>query len=436
MSEHFGNDKNLPTKPDYEKLVFGTARPQSGKKGPEGENTASSGNGYDITVLAIVASALLVIITLCLVVVSRGMLVSHDGKFSFVFGDTAGDPFKTAGSDVPVVTHEGLDIDLSDPPMSVTPVENPGELTVDVIAEQVNPSVVAVMVSGMNGYSVVSGVVMTEDGFIVTSAEPLRWVNSVIVCTRDGGRYEASLVGMDLSSDIAVIKTDATGLDAAVFGNSDAVRVGDRVVAIGTPYDLALMGTTTSGIVSAINRNIVRGDGVLALMQSDITVAEGFAGGPLINKYGQIVGIITCSFGEDYSGFGFAVPMNTAKGIIEKIVNTVSSGRTDPVPSLGISAYFVEERIAEAYGLPEGLAVTDVAQNSHSYAMGLRAGDVITELDGVRLTDVLIYETLKGRHSVGDMVELTVYRDENLYDDEKGEYISMSVYLINFADIQ
>ena len=80
--------------------------------------------------------------------------------------------------------------------------------------------------------------------------------------------------------------------------------------------------------------------------------------------------------------------------------------------------------------------MTDVAQNSHSYAMGLRAGDVITELDGVRLTDVLIYENLKGRHSVGDMVELTVYRDENLYDDEGGEYISMSVYLINFADIQ
>lgn len=427
---------DLPVKPDYSSLVFGTERPQPGGKSGQGGDGSSSGNGYDITVLAIVASVLLVVITLCIVAVSRGMFISHEGKVSLILGEEGDDPFKTAGEQIPVVSDEGLDIDLSDPPVSVNVVENPGELTVDVIADRVTPSVVAVMVSGMDGVSVVSGIVLTENGFIVTSAEALRWMNSVTVATTDGGRYTAELVGMDISSDIAVIKAAATGLEAAVFGNSDAIRVGDRMVAIGTPYDIALMGTTTSGIVSAINRDIIRGSSVLALIQSDITVSGGFAGGPLINKYGQIVGIITCSFGEEYTGFGFAVPMNTAKGLIEDIVNTASSGERLPVPSLGINAYFIEERVAEAYGIPEGLAVTDVDQNAHSFSVGLRPGDVITAIDGVRLTDVLIYETIKSRHSVGDMVELTVYRDSNRFDNDKGEYVSMSVCFIDSADIQ
>ncbi|MBR4941418.1 MAG: trypsin-like peptidase domain-containing protein [Clostridia bacterium] len=437
MTENNDFEKSYPVKPDYDKLVFGTALPAETEKKPQESGMGANG-GYDVTVLAVVAAVLLVIITLCLLVVSNGMLISHDGKFSFILGEDQDDPFKTVSTTVLSETDAGLDINISDPPaMSVNPVENQGILSAAEIAEQVTPSVVAVMVSGVDGDSIVSGIVLTEDGLIVTSAEALRWMDSVSVITLDGDRYAAALVGMDLSADIAVMKVDATGLDAAVFGNSDAVEVGDTVVAIGTPYDMSLMGTVTSGMVSSINRDIVRDDRVIALIQSDLTVKDGFSGGPIINKYGQIVGIITRSFGEDYDGFGFAVPMNTAKGYIENIVNTAASGEEkEPAASLGINAYFISDRVAEAYGLPRGLVVTDVQENSSTFASGLRSGDIITELDGVRLTDIWIYENVKSHHKVGDKVELTVYRDGNRFDENQGEYLTLTVYFIDNSEFR
>ncbi len=434
-------DKNqieniYPTKPDYENLVFGTARPQK-SGGTVGEKKNSSSDGAEVTVLAIVAAVILVVIAFCLIFVSKGMFVSHDGDFSLIFRGDAKNPFKTAASTVATEANNGFDIDISDPPgFSVTEVESHGVMSVAKIAEDVSPSVVAVVVDGVNGYSVVSGVVLTDNGLIVTSAEALRWVSGVTVVDHSGKRYSAALVGMNLYSDIAVIKVDAVGLDAAVFGNSNAVLVGDSVVAIGTPYDLSLMGTTTSGIVSAINRDIVRGDSVIALIQSDITVTDGFAGGPLINKYGQIVGIVTRMFGGDYSEFGFAVPMDTVREIIVDIVNTAASGDAAPVPSLGINAYFMDDRIADAYGMPEGLVIREVFENTPTHAAGIRPGDVITMMDGVRLTDLAIYRNIKNTHSVGDRVELTVYRDANIYDHIGGEYLNFTVYFINEADIQ
>lgn len=436
MTDNHDIEKIYPVRPDYENLVFDRVNGKNSADGTDKQKNAPQG-GYDVTVLAIVAAVLLVLITFCLIVVSRGMFVSHDGSFSLIFGGDNENPFKRVEQSNLQITEDALDIDISDPPaFSVSPVDNPGVLSEAEIAEQVTPSVVAVLVSGLNEQVIVSGVILTTDGFIVTSAEALRWVDAVSVVTPDGARYVASLVGMDISSDIAIIKINATGLDAAVFGNSNAVQVGDRLVAIGTPYDLSLMGSATSGIVSAINRNIVNGDSVISLIQSDVTVTDGFAGGPMINKYGQVVGIITRSMGEGYSEFGFAVPMSTAKDIIEKIVKKAASDTDEPVLSLGINAYFIEKRVASAYGFPEGLVVTKVLENTSTYAAGLRAGDVITAMDGVRLTDILVYENVKNRHNIGDKVEVTVYRDDNRFDEVSGEYLTFAVYFIDSAEIQ
>ncbi|MBQ1955987.1 MAG: trypsin-like peptidase domain-containing protein [Clostridia bacterium] len=435
MTDNHDIEKNYPVRPDYGDLAFD--RVDKAKNTPSAENKQASSGGYDVTVLAIVAAVLLVLITFCLIIVSRGMLVSHDGTFSLIFGSEGEDPFKRVEQSSLQIQEDPLDIDLSDPPaFSVAPVENPGVLSEAEIVEQVNPSVVAVLVSGLNDQTIVSGVILTTDGFIVTSADALRWVDSVSVVTPDGEKYAARLIGMDLSADIAVIKIDATGLDAAVFGNSNAVQVGERLVAIGTPYDLSLMGSTTSGIASAINRNIINGDSVISLIQCDITVTDGFAGGPMINKYGQVVGIITRSMGEGYSEFGFAVPLNTAKDIIEKIVRTAAGEKTEPVLSLGINAYFIEKRVASAYGFPTGLVITKVIEDTGAYAGGLREGDVITSLDGVRLTDIMVYENIKNRHNVGDMVEVTVYRDDNRFDEVSGKYLTFSVYFIDSAELQ
>ena len=435
MTDNHGIEKTYPVRPDYENIVFDKV--DGGKGSPSGKKKQAASGGYDITVLAIVAAVLLVLITFCLIVVSRGMLVSHDGTFSLIFGSEGEDPFRRVGESNLQITEDQIDIDLSDPPaFSVASVDNPGILSEAEIASDVSPSVVAVLVSGVNEQTIVSGIILTTDGFIVTSAEALRWVDSVSVVTPDGKRYAASLIGMDLSSDIAVIKIDATELDAAVFGNSNAVQVGDRLVAIGTPYDLSMMGSTTSGIASAINRNIINGDSVISLIQCDITVTDGFAGGPMINKYGQVVGIITRSMGTEYSEFGFAVPLNTAKDIIEKIVRKAAGEATEPVLSLGINAYFIEKRVASAYGFPEGLVITKVMEDTGTYAAGLREGDVITALDGVRLTDIMVYENVRNRHSVGDKVEVTVYRDDDRFDEISGEYLTFSVYFIDSAELQ
>ncbi|MBR6772202.1 MAG: trypsin-like peptidase domain-containing protein [Clostridia bacterium] len=435
MTDNHDIENAYPVRPDYGNIVFDRAGAGKGAAAEEKKKTASG--GYDVTVLAIVAAVLLVLITFCLIIVSRGMLVSHDGTFSLIFGSEGEDPFKRVEGSNLKITEDALAIDISDPPpFSVAPVENPGVLSEEEIVEQVTPSVVAVLISGLNDQTIVSGVILTTDGFIVTSAEALRWVDSVSVVTPNGERYSARLIGMDLSADIAVIKIDATGLDAAVFGNSNAVRVGERLVAIGTPYDLSLMGSTTSGIASAINRNIINGDSVISLIQCDITVTDGFAGGPMINKYGQVVGIITRSMGEGYSEFGFAVPMSTAKDILEKIVRKAAGEKTEPVLSLGINAYFIEKRVASAYGFPEGLVITKVLENTGTYAAGLRAGDVITSLDGVRLTDIMVYENVRKQHSVGDKVEVTVYRDDDRFDNVSGEYLTFSVYFIDSAELQ
>ena len=436
MTDNHENEISYPVRPDYENIVFDKVGTGKGKTSDSGNEKHPSG-GYDVTVLAIVAAILLVAITFCLIVVSRGMLVTHDGNFSLIFGGDSGEPFKRVEGSQFQISEEPIDISISDPPpVSVMTVENPGELSETEIASVVTPSVVAVVISGVNSQEIVSGIILTTDGFIVTSAEALRWVNSVAVVTVDGARYPASLVGMDLSSDIAVIKIDATGLDAAVFGNSNAVQVGDRLVAIGTPYNLSLMGTATSGIASAINRNIINGDGIISLIQCDITVTDGFAGGPLTNKYGQVIGIITRAIGEDYAEFGFAVPMSTAKGVIEEIVKKAAAQSQEPVLTLGINAYFAEKKVASAYGLPAGLVVTKVLENTSTYDAGLRAGDVITHMDGVKLTDILVYENIKNRHSVGDKVEVTVYRDDDRFDEKDGEYLDFTVYFMSSADIQ
>lgn len=437
MTDNNNLEKAYPTKPDYDRLVFGPAVPASKYSGDAPEKRRQS-EPNDIKLLAIVAAVLLALISGSFIIITNGILIRHNGKFSFLLRQKdESDYFKPSVTASPVVTDNGIDIDLSDPPgLGTAEVENPGVLSTAEIAEKVAPSVVAILSSGVDGQSIVSGVILTENGFIVTSASAVKWASGLTVVVDSGERFEAELVGMNLGADLAVIKISAAGLDSAVFGNSDAVMVGDKLVAIGTPYNLTLMGTTTSGIVSALNRNIIHGGSSMSLIQSDITVSSGFSGGPIINVYGQVVGIITCAVGGDYDGFSFAIPMNSAKTIIESIVNSASESATySSGACLGIDAFFMSKKLAAASNLPVGLCVTGVYEGSSAYDEGLRAGDVITEIDGVRLTDLLAYNTIKESHSEGDIVELTVYRDEDRFDDEEGEYLEIAVYFIDSSQM-
>lgn len=354
-------------------------------------------------------------------------MTGDDGRISVIFGGgAASDPFARPEASGQTAASGGLTIE--DPPSGVTtvPVENPGELTIPQIAKEVKPSVVGIAAYGSGYMSVGSGIILTGNGYIVTSYSVIRGAGELTVVLASGEKYPAEVVGADASSDIAVIYIEAAGLPAATFGNSDALEVGDLAVAIGTPYSLSLMGTTTSGIISAINRDIIIDGRVMSLIQTDASVAEGSAGGALVNKYGQIVGINSIALGKEFGGIGFAVPMNTAKPIIDELVK---QGGISANPSLGITGQFLSNELSATYGLPDGLYVRAVWTGSDTYKKGVRPGDIVTALDGVRITDISAYNERKNSHRAGESVMLTVYRDSNIYDDQPGNYFSVTVTL-------
>ena len=436
MTEELENrEKRYPVVPDYDTLTFGRDAP-----GVRGEQQAVSGGRpprgrRDIVVLSAVAAALLLLIAVWLGLIMTGALVRRNGKMGFGFGGQSGsDPFRLAVESEPVVPDSSLDIDIHDPPaVETSPVKSAGLMTAGEIADRLSPSVVAVLNNGLTGSSAASGVILTENGFIVTTAEAVRWSDGLIVVLPDGRRRAAALVGMDAGTDIAVLKVEESGLKSAVFGNSNVVRTGDAVVAVGVPYEMGLTPMASSGIVSAVRRNVVRGDRTLSVIQTDARLTAEFAGAPLVNVYGQVVGIVSSAVSEGAS-FGGAVPMNTAKTVIEALVAAASgagtgSTETGGTANLGLNAFFMGERMAAANGLPVGLFVTGVPAGSGAEKAGLRAGDVITGMDGVRLTDILVYTRLAAKHAAGDTALLRVYRDENRYDDREGTYFETEIVM-------
>lgn len=395
------------------------------------------------TLKLMLAAVLTAVFALTVIVVGavliRGVDVvkNDDGSISFVLrAPENGNPFAVAATSdrfSPPLTEFSMTI--KDPPsggISTTPVENEGELTIPRIAEKVKPSVVGVMSTYRMYYLLGSGVILTDDGYIVTNCHVVSGASAVTVFLDSGEKFDANVIGADESSDLAVLKIEAENLTPATFGNSDALEVGDLAVVIGTPYDLSLMGTTTAGIISAINRDIVINNRTMSLIQTDASINSGNSGGALVNKYGQVVGIPSLKIGQDYEGIGFAIPMNTAKPIIEELI---TYGRVTKRPALGVSGQFLTSAVSKAYGLPTGLYVSSVYPTSDAYVKGVRAGDIITEIDGVALNDVVAYNDIKNVHKAGDTITITVYRDNNFYDKNPGAYLKITIVLIDESEL-
>jgi serine protease Do len=198
------------------------------------------------------------------------------------------------------------------------------ELTIQEIYKRVNPAVVTVIVEQKNNSSIGSGIIFTEDGYILTNAHVIKGGFSCRVCLSNGHYYDAFLVGYDQTQDMAVLKVEAEDLPVAKFGNSNKLMVGDSVYAIGAPLGVELRGTLTDGIVSAINRDVEIGDMIMTLIQTNAALNEGNSGGPLINVYGQVIGINTIKMNSDYSnvteGLGFAIPITDAASIVDELI--------------------------------------------------------------------------------------------------------------------
>jgi serine protease Do len=230
--------------------------------------------------------------------------------------------------------------------------------------------------------------------------------DAMTVILINGKELEATLVGRDPQTDLAVIKVDPANLSVAELGDSSKLKVGELAVAIGSPMGTEYAGSVTAGIISGLNRKVSVGDNTIKLIQTDAAINPGNSGGALVNSEGKVIGINTIKLAETtVEGMGFAIPINVAKPIIQDLINNKKISR----PYLGIQGMTLSKETAEQNKLPQGVYVSDVVPYSGADRAGIKRGDIITMLDGKKVLTIeeLIAEIKK--HKVGDIVKLEVF---------------------------
>ncbi|WP_302497080.1 S1C family serine protease [uncultured Flavonifractor sp.] len=282
--------------------------------------------------------------------------------------------------------------------------------TLQTIYQENIQSIVSIWGDAGTSYSFGTGVVLSAGGYIITNTHVIEGCSSVKVVLQDDSSYEALLVGMDVPTDLAVLKIDAQNLHPAVFGNSDELQVGDTVVAIGNPLGQELRGTMTDGIISAINRDVDVDGYSMVLIQTTAALNSGNSGGALINEYGQVVGITNMkmsAYDDTVEGLGFAIPTTTVKTVVDDLIR---QGYVSGEPSIGITCYTVTEEMAEEYDLPLGVYVKSVQQDSDAKKQGVFPGDVIVEANGQSITTIEELLALKEGMEAGDVIHFRLWR--------------------------
>lgn len=255
-----------------------------------------------------------------------------------------------------------------------------------------------------------SGFILRSDGYILTNQHVIDGAGSIRVTLYNGETYDAKLTGSDESSDIAVIKIDAEGLTPVTTGDSDALRVGDGVVAIGNPLG-ELTFSLTHGVISALDRTVTISQKIaMDLIQTDCAINSGNSGGPLFNMYGEVVGITSAKYSGSGSGasvdnIGFAIPINDAVAIAESIIDNGYIVK----PYVGVSVSNVTTELRR-YGLPQGVIIRQVVEDSPAEKAGLKADDIVTAVNGTAVTDSTAFTYIVGKAKAGDQLKLSVYR--------------------------
>ncbi|MEG2569985.1 MAG: trypsin-like peptidase domain-containing protein [Clostridia bacterium] len=331
----------------------------------------------------------------------------NDGHLEIAAGD------KANGNDEKINEH----LKIQPPPSVSGGASANGRLSIKEVAKKVRTSVVGVISEGGADFSssgVGSGIIMSADGYIITNNHVVEGMSKISVVTDAGKNYPAKVIGTDSRTDLAVLKITATGLPVAVFGNSDKLEQGDVAVAIGNPAGIQLQNTVTSGIISAINRDIIIEDREMTLIQTDASINPGNSGGPLVNEFGQVIGINTVKIGISYyEGLGFAIPINTVKPIVDE---RISRGYIKGRPSIGINGSSISERDAQYMGLVPGMYIEYVHPNSDAFKKGLQRGDIITKMNGTPLTSREEVKKVRDKFKAGDTVKLTVFRNGQTKD--------------------
>ena len=299
-------------------------------------------------------------------------------------------------------------------------IYQPGsEMTPAQIFEQCNAGVVAIATEtaayNVFGRTVTqpaagSGFIISEDGYIVTNNHVIGGASSIKVMLSTGDTYDAKQIGRDATNDLAVLKIEAAGLTALSWGASSSLAVGDPIVAIGNPLG-ELANSATSGIVSALDRSIDMDGTPMTYLQIDASVSPGNSGGPLFDRYGYVVGVVSAkSSGSGVEGIGFAIPSEIAHSTVEQLIR---HGYVTGRPQLGISIRAVDETMARYYNLPVGVYVVSVEPDSCAEKAGLQTGDVVIAFGGVKVVTQADLVGQKNAHKAGETVDVTVVRAGN-----------------------
>lgn len=263
-----------------------------------------------------------------------------------------------------------------------------------------------------------SGIIITEDGYILTNNHIVDTGSSssfyevgkaskvTISLYNDEAEYEGTIIGTDEQTDLAVIKINKNGLTPATLGDSDSIQVGEFAMAIGNP--LGMQSSVSSGMISAVNRKVTSDGITFTLIQTDTAINSGNSGGALVNSKGEVIGINTLKMsGSGVEGMGFAIPINSAKPIYEQLVQYKKVKR----PYIGITGRDLDEQTAKANDLVVGIYVISVDEFSAAEKAGLKNGDVITAIDGKKITTMDELNEIKNTHKIGDEITLTIHRN-------------------------
>mgnify|MGYP001150241046 FL=1 len=298
-----------------------------------------------------------------------------------------------------------------------------GVLSVSEIAALAAPSVVEIRTEKVSTSNFLgqyvqtgagSGVILSADGTIVTNDHVVEGATRITVTTVDGTEYEATLLGTDSKTDVAVLKVEATGLTPAILGDSDALTVGEYTMVIGNPLG-QLGGTVTDGIISALSRDVTINGETMNLLQTNAAINPGNSGGGMFNEKGELVGIVNAKSGNtdgstSIEGLGFAIPVNTVKKSVEELLEY---GYVRGRPALGVSLLDIDSmEKAFQYRVGRlGVYVATVTAGGASEAAGVKAGDCIVSIGDVAVESYADVKAQLNNHSVGDVIQLQVIRD-------------------------
>lgn len=359
-----------------------------------------------LSVFGFLVSFVVVVALVLFAVYGVYTLVSRNNGF-FDFMEQVPSPNVTQQPNTP-------EISINNPPEGIqSPILSDGPLSTKEIVRMVKPSVVGVENYGPDNTFVPisegSGIIMNEQGYIITNAHVVEGAVGINIVLNNEETYSAKLIGIDRKTDLAVVKIEADNLVAASFGNSDILEDGDRVVAIGNPGGMKLAATTTQGIVSTAKRSFRTDSGFSTLyIQTDAAINPGNSGGPLINDYGQVVGINTAKIvAEGYEGIGFAIPINEAKPIIDQLIKFgYVKGRT----KIGISGQVVNETTAQLNNIPKGIYIYSIDPSSDLAGKNVTRGDIIVKIDGTVIESFDNVSAILKSKTPNDKVTLTIYR--------------------------